>query len=41
MSVFEWTVKAILQDSECCGNCIGCSKQFAQCGDFVEEAVVG
>ena len=41
MNVMLWTVEQILKDSECCGNCIGCSKQFAQCTDVVEEVVVG
>lgn len=34
MSVIEWTVKEILKDSSCCGNCIGCNKVFAQCSDY-------
>ena len=33
MNVVEWTVEQILKDSECCGNCIGCRKEFAQCAD--------
>jgi hypothetical protein len=33
MSVMEWTVEQILQDSECCGNYINCYKKFAQCTD--------
>lgn len=38
MKVMEWVVQELLKDSECCGNCIGCKKQFAQCTD-VEEVV--
>lgn len=42
MNVMLWTVEQILKDSECCGNCFGCWKQFAQCSYFaVEEDVVG
>lgn len=37
MSVMEWTLQEILKDSECCGNCLGCQKEFAQCCDFVVE----
>ena len=33
MSVMEWTVEQILQDTECCGNCLGCTKKFTQCAD--------
>ena len=29
----EWTLQQIEKDSECCGNCIGCRKEFAQCSD--------
>ena len=37
MNVIQWTVEQIEKDSECCGNCIGCTKKFAQCTDFVVE----
>ncbi len=41
MDAIQWTLEAILKDGECCGNCIGCKKEFAQCAEFVVEEEVG
>lgn len=41
MNVMEWTVKQLEKDSECCGNCIGCKKEFAQCTDFEVDVEIG
>jgi hypothetical protein len=47
MTVMEWTVEQILQDSECCGNPLRCHSEalsernvFRSCVGVVEEEVL-